>query len=90
MIYKFIFLAIANIDVKLSKPNYGPVNFPGMINSGNVNLTIQKLLIDAWVFKMQQKLFKNLRFHFRMIQPFRTYRKCILNSLLRELKSKIK
>ena len=52
-IQEFILLAIANIDVKLSKQTVGS-KFSSMINSGNVNLTIQKTISDAWVSKMKQ------------------------------------
>lgn len=52
-IQEFMLLAIANIDVKLSKNTAGG-KFSSMINSGNVNLTIQKTISDAWVSKMKQ------------------------------------
>ena len=52
-IQEFILLAMANIDTKLSKQTAGS-KFSSMLNSGNVNLTIQKTISDAWVSKMQQ------------------------------------
>lgn len=52
-IQEFMFLAMANIDVKLSKNTAGG-KFNSWMNSGNVNLTIQKTISDAWVAKMQQ------------------------------------
>lgn len=52
-IQEFILLAIANIDVKLSKHTKSS-KFANFLNSGNVNLSIQKTISDAWVSKMQQ------------------------------------
>lgn len=52
-IQEFILLAIASIDVKLSKQTAGS-KFTSMMNSGNVNLTMQKTISDAWVSKMNQ------------------------------------
>lgn len=52
-IQEFMLLAIANIDVKLSKNTAGG-KMTNWMNSGNVNLTMQKTISDAWVSKMQQ------------------------------------
>lgn len=52
-ILEFMFLAVANIDVKVSK-NTATGKFTSMMNSGNVNLTMEKTISDAWVSKMQQ------------------------------------
>lgn len=52
-IQEFMLLAVANIDAKLSKNTAGG-KINSFMNSGNVNLTMQKTLSDAWVSKMQQ------------------------------------
>lgn len=52
-IKEFIFLAIANIDVKLSKQSIGS-KFSNAMNSNDKNRQMQKQLSDAWVAKMQQ------------------------------------
>lgn len=52
-IQEFMLLAVANIDVKLSKNSAGG-KMTNWMNSGNVNLTMQKTISDAWVAKMQQ------------------------------------
>ena len=52
-IQEFMLLAVANIDVKLSKNTTGG-KLTNWMNSGNVNLTIQQTISDAWVSKMQQ------------------------------------
>lgn len=52
-IKEFIFLAIANIDIKLSKQSIGS-KFSNAMNSNDKNRQTQKQLSDAWVAKMQQ------------------------------------
>lgn len=52
-IQEFMLLAIANIDTKLSKQTASS-KFTNMMNSGNINLKMQKDISDAWVSKMQQ------------------------------------
>lgn len=54
---EFVLLAIANIDTKLSK-NTAAGKMASMMNSGNVNLTMQKTISDAWVAKLQQVYLK--------------------------------
>lgn len=86
-IQEFIFLAIANIDVKLSKQTTAG-KFPSMINSGNVNLTMQKTISDAWVSKMQQA-FQKAEISFPNDSAFQNIQKMYFDKL-RELKIKIK
>lgn len=52
-IQEFMLLAMANIDVKVSKQTTSS-KLVNMMNSGNINLTTQKTISDAWVAKMQQ------------------------------------
>ncbi len=54
---EFIFLAIANIDMKLSK-NSAVSKMTSMLNSSNVNLSMKKEISDAWVAKLQQVYLK--------------------------------
>lgn len=58
-INEFIFLAIANIDVKLSKQSMGN-KFSSAMNSNDKNFKMQKTISDAWVSKMQQAYQKAL------------------------------
>ena len=52
-IQEFVLLVIASIDVKLSKQTAGS-KFSSIMNSGNVNMTMQKTISDAWVSKLNQ------------------------------------
>ena len=52
-IQEFMFLAIANIDVKLSKRN-AKNRWNGYAKTAETSLTIAKTISDAWVSKMQQ------------------------------------
>ena len=52
-IQEFMLLTVANIDRKLSNETASS-KFTNMLNSGNINLKVQKDISDAWVSKMQQ------------------------------------
>lgn len=85
-IQEFILLAIANIDTKLSKQTTAG-KFSSMINSGNVNLTMQKTISDAWVAKMQQA-FQKAEMSFPNDPTFAGIQKMYIDKL-KELKIKI-
>ena len=57
-IQEFFFLAVANIDVKLSKQT-ATAKFSNMLEA-KANVTILKTISDAWVSKMQQAYQKAL------------------------------
>lgn len=52
-VQEFMLLAVANIDVKLSK-NTATGKMTSFLNSGNVDLSMGKTISDAWIAKMQQ------------------------------------
>ena len=52
-VQEFMLLAVANIDVKLSK-NTATGKMTSFLNSGNVDLSMNKTISDAWIAKMQQ------------------------------------
>lgn len=58
-ILEFILLASANIDIKLSKQSTSG-KISSWMNSGNINLSIQKTISDAWVSKLEQAYQKAL------------------------------
>lgn len=84
-INEFIFLAIANIDVKLSKQSVGS-KFSSALNSNDKNLKMQKNISDAWVLKMQQAYQKAL-VSFQNDPTFEGMQKVYLDKL-KELKIK--
>lgn len=52
-IQEFMLLAVANIDVSLSK-NASMTKFMGFMNQGDVDKSMAKTISDAWISKMQQ------------------------------------
>lgn len=56
-IQEFMLLAIANINVKLSKQSAAS-KMANMMNSNDKELVMQKNISDAWVAKMQQAFYK--------------------------------
>lgn len=85
-IHEFMLLAVANIDTRLSKQTTGS-KLSSLINSGNVNATIQKTISDAWVSKMHQAYHK-AEVSFPNDPMFIEIQK-IYSSKLKELKMKI-
>ena len=85
-IQEFIFLAIANIDVKLSKKSM-TTKISNIMNSGNINLVMQKTISDAWVSKMQQA-YRKAEISFPNDSAFAGIQKVYLDKL-RELKIKV-
>ena len=86
-IQEFMLLAVANVDSKLSKNTAGG-KFNSFLNSGNVNLTMQKTLSDAWVSKMQQA-YQKAEIMFPNDPVFRYIQKIYFDKM-KELKIKIK
>lgn len=85
-IQEFILLAVANIDTKLSKQT-STSRLSNLINSGNINLSMQKTISDAWVSKMQQ-VFKKAEISFPNDSAF-IFIKDMYYDKLKELKIKI-
>ena len=67
-IQEFMLLAVANIDNKLSK-NSTSGKMLSFMNSGNVDLTMEKTISDAWVAKMEQ-VYKKAEMLFRSEPSF--------------------
>lgn len=84
-IQEFMLLAVANIDTKLSKQTASS-KFTNMMNSGNINLKVQKDISDAWVSKMQQ-LYQKAEIAFPN-DPMFSIIKQIYSDKMKELKIK--
>ena len=86
-IVEFMMLAIANIDVGLSK-NTVMNRYRGAAKSGESNLTMPKTISDAWVQKMQQA-YQKAQMAFPNDPAFSTVQQ-IYSDKMKELKIKIK
>lgn len=86
-IKEFIFLSIANIDVKLSSQSIGS-KFSNIMNNNDKDMVMAKKISDAWVAKMEQAYQKAL-VSFPNDSDFETLQNIYFEKL-KELKIKIK
>lgn len=86
-IKEFIFLSIANIDVKLSSQSIGS-KFSKIMNNNDKDMMMAKKISDAWVAKMEQAYQKAL-VSFPNDPDFETLQNIYFDKL-KELKIKIK
>lgn len=85
-ILEFMMLAVANIDVGLSK-NTMMNRYQGAAKSGESNLTMPKTISDAWVSKMQQA-YQKAEIAFPNDPAFLNIKQIYLNKM-KELKIKV-